>query len=354
MRKTIIILLVISLFSGLVMCLWQAVLFFKFKPNIESAIVFDVPPGQSFRQTVQMLAKNEIIHDARYFRWYARLTQADRKLKIGEFEVSPQMGPKQILQLLTNGPQKLRTFTVPEGTHMYDIATIIASSGLGNAEEYLKLFKDPSLAKRLLGETHESLEGYLFPDTYSFNKYTQAEEVVRVFVDRFFEVYREVEANQPQRSALNRHQIVTLASIIEKETGAPFERNIISAVFHNRLKIGMRLQTDPTILYGILDETGVMKKNITKKDIQTRTRFNTYKINGLPPAPIASPGKESLKAALEPIKSSALYFVSKNDGTHIFSSNLTDHNKAVREFQLDNKARKGKSWRDLKAQPKGS
>jgi UPF0755 protein len=145
-----------------------------------------------------------------------------------------------------------------------------------------------------------------------------------------------------------RHEHVTLASIVEKETGAPGERPMIASVFHNRLKKSMRLQSDPTIIYGILDQNGGEPvKNITKQDIITTTPYNTYKIEALPVGPIANPGKESLLATLNPAESDNFYFVSRNDGTHIFTKTYEEHSQAVRTYQLDPKMREGKSWRDL-------
>ena len=163
--------------------------------------------------------------------------------------------------------------------------------------------------------------------------------------DRFHTVYGEV--SEGYAGSLSRHDIVTLASVIEKETGAPQERGIISSVFHNRLNKGMRLQSDPTIIYGYWVVSGEPLKNIRKKDILNPTPYNTYTIRALPVGPIANPGREAIKAAMFPEQSEHLYFVSKNDGTHIFTSTYKDHQKAVRDFQLNRKAREGKSWRDL-------
>ena len=165
-------------------------------------------------------------------------------------------------------------------------------------------------------------------------------------VKRFLFVYHEA-VPQNEVPGWTRHQIVTLASIIEKETGAPEERPLISSVFHNRLKKGMRLQTDPTVLYGKAERVGSFAINITTEDLRTPNRYNTYTIYGLPPGPIANPGREALSAVLAPAESTYLYFVSQNNGTHIFSSDYEAHNKAVKHFQLDPKAREGKSWRDL-------
>jgi UPF0755 protein len=159
-------------------------------------------------------------------------------------------------------------------------------------------------------------------------------------------------ANQNAKIQMRVHDQVTLASVIEKETGAQGERQVISSVFHNRLNKKMKLQSDPTILYGILVETGVLKKNITKSDIHRPTPYNTYTVKALPMGPIANPGREALRAAVNPVESNYLYFVSRNDGTHVFSETYGNHNNAVKKFQLERKNRVGKSWRDLKKKTK--
>ena len=156
-------------------------------------------------------------------------------------------------------------------------------------------------------------------------------------------------AKEAQLAGWSPRQILTLASIVEKETGAPEERPLVASVFHNRLRKGMLLQTDPTIIYGKAKETGKIVLNITRADLTRYTPYNTYVIKGLPPGPIANPGKAALQAVVHPAQSDYLYFVSKNDGTHQFSTDLAAHNAAVRKFQLDPKAREGKSWRDLKS-----
>ena len=190
----------------------------------------------------------------------------------------------------------------------------------------------------------------MFPDTYNLTKYTPLRELIAAMVQKFILAYNNVEPMATVR--MSRHEAVTLASVIEKETGAPDERPMIASVFHNRLHKGMRLQSDPTIIYGLWVASGVMKENITKADIMSPTQYNTYYIAKLPVGPISNPGKDALLAALRPSNSDNLYFVSRNDGTHAFTKTYEDHQKAVRLFQLDPRAREGKSWRDLKAREK--
>jgi UPF0755 protein len=237
---------------------------------------------------------------------------------------------------------------VAEGLNMYDVADIVERLGLGARQDFLALCQSRELARELLGEELPSLEGYLFPETYLVTKYTGTRGLIRLMVARFLEVYKQIPISSD--AALSRHQLVTLASIVEKETGAPEERPVIASVFHNRLRLGMRLQTDPTVLYGILDARKAPTKNITRADLATDTRYNTYTRTGLPFGPIANPGREALLAAANPASTDFLYFVSRNNGVHAFSRDLRAHQKAVEAYQLNRAAREaGTSWRDLKS-----
>jgi UPF0755 protein len=197
-----------------------------------------------------------------------------------------------------------------------------------------------------LGEDLPSLEGYLFPETYLVTKFTGLKGLAKMMTSRFKDVIKQI--RQAPGVNFTRHQLVTLASIVEKETGAPEERPVISSVFHNRLRLGMKLQTDPTVMYGVLDQIQAPIKNITRQHLLTDTRYNTYTRVGLPFGPISNPGKLALQAAGTPDSTDFLYFVSRNDGTHIFSRDYAGHQRAVESFQLNRAAREsGSSWRDL-------
>jgi UPF0755 protein len=306
--------------------------------------VFEVTPGASFARVASELEQRGFVTSAFKFKIYAKLTGKTGQIRVGEYELSKQMSPNQILSKISSGISIQRTFTIPEGQNMYDVAEILSGTGIASKDRFLQLFRDRTLTEKYLQDSIESFEGYLFPETYSYTKYTSAEQILEMMVKRFLNVWGEVES---MPHGMTRHQVVTLASVIEKETGAPGERGLIASVFHNRLKKRMRLQSDPTILYGILVETGVMKKNISKSDITRSTPYNTYTVAALPAGPIANPGKESLMAAMNPLHSDFLFFVSRNDGTHVFTKNYQDHQKAVRAYQLDSRAREGRSWRDL-------
>ncbi len=307
-------------------------------------IIYEVNPGDYWKNISEKLVDLKMISRPLSFRIYSRITGATPK--VGEYLLNTQMRPGEIIAILSSGKSIAKSFTVSEGLNMYEIADLFQAQGFGSKEEFLKLCKNQTLIKHLLGVPLESLEGYLFPETYSLTKYSTAKTLITQMVKRFLQVYDEVN-QEVDLAGWSRHQIVILASIIEKETGAPIERPIISSVFHNRLQKKMLLQTDPTVLYGVLDKTGKMKKNITRLDLKTPSRYNTYAKSGLPFGPIANPGREALLAALQPEDSPYLFFVSQNDGTHIFSETYESHNQAVKKYQLDPKARRGKSWRDL-------
>jgi UPF0755 protein len=316
--------------------------------DVTKDIVLIVNPGENYAAVVEDLGYQGVLKNYNQellFNFYSRLVGARGKIKSGEYAINGSMTPKEIINILASGKSITRSFTVSEGLNIYEIALIFEKAGYGKKTDFLKACFNKSLLKKILNEEVYSCEGYLFPETYKIERNTSAEKLVSEMMETFVKTYLQIKDRN--QLGWTRSQIVTLASIIEKETGAPEERSLISSVFHNRLKKKMRLQTDPTVLYGILDQTKSYKANITKTDLITPTKFNTYTNEGLPFGPISNPGKESLIAALEPKTSEYLYFVSKNDGTHIFNIEYESHLKSVSDFQLNAKAREGKSWRDL-------
>ncbi|MBC7420920.1 MAG: endolytic transglycosylase MltG [Bdellovibrio sp.] len=313
----------------------------------KTEVLFDVAPGTNMAQVASDLENRNLIRNGRIFLFYARLQKMNSKIKVGEYSLNKAMTPDEIMSVIISGKSVARNFTVAEGLNMFDVADILQQSGFGPKEEYLSIMRDRVFIKSLLGEDLESLEGYLFPETYKITKFDTPKMVVTQMVKRFSSVWKEL---QPaiKESKWTRNQIVTFASIVEKETGAGFERPIVSSVFHNRLVRKMKLQTDPTVLYGKAVQLGQMPKNISKLDLMTPTRYNSYTNFGLPPTPISNPGREAILATLKPATSKYLFFVSQNNGTHVFSETYQQHNKAVQSFQVNSKAREGKSWRDLK------
>lgn len=322
--------------------------FLQESPSTESTeVIYEVKPGQSFNGVAKDLEAKGLIKNAFIFSIYARFINERGNMKRGEYALRANMPPREVLNVITSGKSIAKPFTVAEGLNIYEIADLYEKQGFGLKTDFMTLAKDKAFAQQLLGEPVESLEGYLFPETYMITKFDSVRELIAAMVKRFLNVYGEIGA-EAALPGWSRHQIVTLASIVEKETGAKEDRLLVSSVFHNRLAKKMKLQTDPTILYGMADITGVMPTNIRKDDILKPTRYNTYVISALPPGPISNPGRESLMATLKPAASKYLYFVSRNDGTTVFSGDLVSHNKAVQTFQVNSKAREGKSWRDLK------
>lgn len=296
----------------------------------------DIQPGTTLRQFSVQLAKKNLIRSPSAFRILAYIKQKESHIQVGEFDLSPSMLPGEILQKITSGKTILHPLTVPEGYRITEIAALLGQQGLGNPETFTKHTQDRSLIDSL-GIPTDSLEGYLFPETYHFSKYTPERKILQTMVETFKE--RAIKPEYIQRAQALKfsfHEIITLASLIEKETGVDEERKQISSVFHNRLRKNMRLQTDPTVIYAIRNFDG----NIRKKDLSIDSPYNTYRHGGLPPGPIANPGLKSILAALYPKQSEHLYFVSKKDGSHQFSSNLVEHNRAVRKYQLRKRSKR--------------
>lgn len=304
---------------------------------LDRQVIFAIAPGEAFDSLISRLNTEGLIGSPHLFELLARLKGVDKKLKAGEYDLSSTMTPNQILDVLVGGKSYLYRLTIPEGYTAKQIAAEIAAQGLGDEQVFLDLVTNPETAAHFEIEA-QSLEGYLFPDTYLFPKGVSARTIITKMVDRFKQQFRPQWYDRARELNFTVHQIVTLASIIEKETGDSRERPLISSVFHNRLKKKMRLESDPTVIYGIKDFDG----NIKRSHLNTPTPYNTYIIRGLPPGPIASPGRAAIEAALYPADTTYLFFVSKKDNTHHFSATIEEHNRAVRKYQLSRR-RKPKS-----------
>jgi len=339
LRKTLLF-IVIPLFiaAGLVWGYYLELKMFASEPANQSAttsVIINVRPGQSLNATADILHRESIIKNKLKFALIARINGYDKQLKAGEYLFSASMTPLQILKIMVEGTVRLYKLTVPEGYNLYQIAALVETANFGRKTDFIQAATDPQRVRRY-GLQGVTFEGYLFPDTYFFPKEVSLDRIISVMVKRFWSVFVPAWQARAKELGLSVHEAVTLASIIEKETGASFERPIISSVFHNRLRKKMRLESDPTVIYGIKDFDG----NITRKHLRTRTPYNTYKIKGLPAGPIANPGGASLEAALYPDNTNYIYFVSRKDSTHQFSTNLKDHNRAVRKYQLRRKRKK--------------
>jgi UPF0755 protein len=295
----------------------------------EAPQVVEIPAGQDFRTLANRLQETGIIRNPRKLRLLARLEGLDRSIQAGEYELSAAMAPRTILETLAGGKVRLHRLTIPEGFTLEQVADAVAGAGLVTRDAFYAAATDPDLTRQLQIPA-DTFEGYLFPDTYHFPRDTTPRKMVATMVSHFRGALAPEWQLQLEKLGWTLHQAVTLASIIEKETGAAFERPLISSVFHNRLKKGMRLESDPTVIFGIPEFDG----NLTRKHLRTPTPYNTYQIPGLPPGPIANPGAAALEAALFPAETRYLFFVSKGDQTHHFSTTLAEHNRAVQKYQL--------------------
>jgi UPF0755 protein len=297
--------------------------------------VIVVPPGAPARVVVRALARGGALSDERTAWWYVRTLRRDgAHFRAGEYAFTGPLRPDEVLDRIVRGEVRLHRVTVPEGLRADEIAAIVGKSGLASEGDFLEAARDPALA-RSLGLPYPSLEGFLFPDTYSFPIGVTAPAIATAMVERFKEEYAKADALRAPGITLGMGEAATFASIVEKETGQPEERPRISCVFQNRLRRGMRLQTDPTVMYASLLRTGRWSKNITRADLLAPHPYNTYTTAGLPPGPIANAGAAALRATLAPVDCKDLYFVSRNDGTHVFCPDLRCHNAAVQRWQIE-------------------
>ncbi|MCK9274918.1 MAG: endolytic transglycosylase MltG [Syntrophales bacterium] len=292
-------------------------------------ITVQIPKGRGFPEISTILEENGLVTNKRSFYLLVRLKNAGRFIKAGEYELSGSMTPLRLVEKLKSGSVKKYNISIPEGFTVAQAADRFAAWKLADAEMFrLRACDIDFLAS--MGIKAENAEGYLFPDTYVIDKTMDESDIISFMISRF---KKEISGDMLERSqelGFTVHEVITLASIIEKESALEKEKPLISAVFHNRLKKKMRLQSDPTVIYGMKSFTG----NITKEDLRSSTPYNTYVIEGLPPGPICNPGAASINAALFPSDVDYLYFVSKNDGSHQFSSNLSSHSKAVIKYQI--------------------
>ena len=291
-----------------------------------------IKPKTGVQEIAKLLEEAGVIRSAWVFLSVAYVQGSLTRLQAGEYEFPLGTPMLDILRRLETGRVLTHQVTIPEGFTALDIAQLLASERLANADRFMALARDAKFAESL-GLPVASLEGYLFPDTYRLSRGMPEEEILRIMVARFREVLPPDLEEQAERLKLDTHGVITLASLIEKEAKLDSERPLVSAVFYNRLKRNMPLQSDPTAMYGVADS----RRRVTPIDLQRKTPYNTYLIAGLPPGPIANPGQASILAALNPARVDYLYFVAKNDGTHFFSRTFEQHNQAVRDYQVKSK-----------------
>jgi UPF0755 protein len=288
-----------------------------------------VTEGMSLKAIAGTLQKEGIIRYRGYFEIIGRLEGFSRRVRIGYYGLSTDMSMWDVLGRLRNGRIIEYKIVVPEGFNLYQIGwTLSQASLISDPQQFIKLVKNRNYV-RSFGIEADSLEGYLFPDTYYLPKGIQLNDIPRQMVQRYKTVFSDSKRKRAKELGFTEQQIITIASIVEKEAKVDAERKLISAVYHNRLKKGMKLQADPTAVYG----TKAWITRITKNDLKRRSPYNTYLHKGLPPGPIANPGEGAILAALYPENVDYLYFVAQGDGSHYFSNNFSDHEKAIRRYR---------------------
>ena len=292
----------------------------------------DIPPGAGRTLIGERLIAAGVVRDQRTFRLALWLSGQARRLKAGEYRFEQPMTPMAVIDKIAKGDVFVIPVTFPEGLTIAEMSAIVEAHGVGPAASFIAAAKDASLVRAIDPEARD-LEGYLFPDTYRLSRHADAAELVRLMVNRFEHVFTPELRDEAASRGLTIRRTVVLASIVEKETARPDERPAIAAVYLNRLRIGMALQCDPTVIYA-LQRVGKYTGNLRREDLQVDSPYNTYRYPGMPPGPIAAPGKASLEAAVRPAASDYLYFVSRNDGSHVFARTLDEHNRNVQKYQV--------------------
>jgi UPF0755 protein len=291
-----------------------------------------VEPGSSTRTIGQRLIDAGVVSNEATFRAALWLTGRARTLQAGEYRFDQPMTPLQVVDKIARGDVYSRRITFPEGRTIKEMARIFEQQRYGSAADFEKAARDVS-AMRDIDATAPDLEGYLFPETYTMRRDTTAVRLVQMMTERFRQLFTAEMQEQGRTLGLTPRQVVTLASLVEKETAVASERPIVAAVYLNRFKIGMPMQADPTVIYA-LQRAGRYDGNIRRDDLAFDSPYNTYRYPGLPPGPIASPGLAALQAAVAPADVDYLYFVSRNDGSHVFARTLAEHNENVQQFQV--------------------
>ena len=305
----------------------------------------EIPAGVGSRAIGERLTASGVVHDPWTFRVALYFSQQGRHLKAGEYRFDRAMTPAEVIDKIARGDVFQIPVTFPEGLTMAEMSKIFESHGFGPASAFIAAAKDAAPVREL-DPAATDLEGYLFPDTYALPRKTAAAKLVQTMAAASTRVLTPELRQSAAARQLNVRQLMTLASIVEKETAKPEERPIVAAVYRNRLRIGMPLQCDPTVIFA-LTRAGKYDGNIHRDDLSFDSPYNTYRYPGLPPGPIASPGRASIEAAANPADVDYLYFVSRNDGTHVFAKSLDEHNRNVQKYQVQyfRQQRAGKAGR---------
>jgi UPF0755 protein len=304
---------------------------FKGYPGAEQFV--EIPSGSSSRTIGDELVAAGVVRNQATWRAGLWRTGVARTLKAGTYRFDAPMTVMAAIEKIAKGDTWVKRITFPEGLAIGEMARIFEQQGFGPAQTFVDAAGDPQPILHV-DPAARDLEGYLFPETYSLPPRTSATRLVHLMVDRFEQLFSPEMQQGIDDHGLTMREAVTLASIVEKETADPAERPMVAGVYLNRLKIGMGLQSDPTVIYA-LEKARRYNGNLTRDGLAFDSPYNTYRYRGLPPGPIASPGLASLKAVAAPADVPYLYFVSRNDGTHVFARTLAEHNENVRKFQVE-------------------
>lgn len=325
MRRVLLALLFVLVLAAV----WLAyALHSPFQGFAKDGVFVQVPRGATSRSIARLLEENGVIRSRTAFVLYARL-KARRPLQAGEYFFDRPRNALEVFRWIADGHIYFRTLTIPEGYSIVQIADLVAREGFTRRDEFLAAARDPEPI-RDLAPGARTLEGFLFPAGYQLPRHPAAGDIVQSMVARFREAWAALP--EAERSGRSVEQVVTLASLVEKETGKPDERPLVAGVFANRLKRGIALQCDPTVIYA-LEEAGRYSGSLLLRDLRIDSPYNTYRYSGLPPGPIANPGESSLRAALAPAQEDYLYFVATGEGGHVFSRTLREHNRNVARYR---------------------
>ncbi len=315
---------------------WVIILNVPYGSDSREKVLIIIQKGDGLSKITRKLKNEQLVYSAFLFKWSSFILGKSKNFKRGEYHLKGRSSILELIKTLDKGSNVRVRVTIPEGLQMKEVFSVLRKSELKNKGEYESYcFNRKFIDEFEYSKNAKTLEGFLFPETYLFATDTSERTILKTMVKTFNTNIPKNYEQKARKNGLTFYQAIILASIIEKETSVSSERKIIASVFHNRLKKNMKLQTDPTVIYGIKNFDG----NLTRKQLRTKTTYNTYINHGLPPTPIANPGLESLIAAVQPADTEFIFFVAKGDGTHKFTKNYREHKKAVNEFQ---KRRKNK------------
>lgn len=333
MRRLILVLVALAAVAAAVAGFYYARVDEKYQgfDGVEQFV--EIPSGTGSRAIGRALVGAGVVRDEWTFRLAVHLTGTARELKAGEYRFAGPSSAKDVARKIARGEVFLRPVTFPEGLTIKEMSRVFESRGLGPAAEFVAAASDAGAIKHV-DPAAKDLEGYLFPETYNLPRKAKASTLVGQMAARFLAVMDEPLRREAEAQGRTVREVVTLASLVEKETAKPEERPIVAAVYLNRLRIGMGLQCDPTVIYA-LERAGKYAGNLTRENLRFDSPYNTYRYAGLPPGPIAAPGRASIEAVLRPAQVDYLYFVSRNDGGHVFATTLAEHNRNVKEWQKE-------------------